>query len=139
MSNGSIWPIHRTLSSSTTLGQSGLGSNGNEGVLHIPQSSIISGASASDSLVSCPGHSFAGRVTPQQRFNRYILQPQPIRLSLFFENASWVLIFIICYVFHRIWQCFNSLNLFPKYSSTSNFIYCAFRRFYKSPNQHFYL
>ena len=32
----SIWPIDRTQSSATTLGQSGPGSNGNKGVLHIP-------------------------------------------------------------------------------------------------------
>ena len=31
----SIWPIERTLSGATTLGQNGPGSNGNEGVLHI--------------------------------------------------------------------------------------------------------
>ena len=37
MSNTSIWPIDRTLSSATTQDQSGPESNGNEGVLHIPQ------------------------------------------------------------------------------------------------------
>ena len=37
MSNSFIWPIDRTLSGATNQGQSGLGSNGNEGVLHIPQ------------------------------------------------------------------------------------------------------
>ena len=39
MSNSSILPIDKTLSSATTSGQSGPGSNGNEEVLHIPQSS----------------------------------------------------------------------------------------------------
>ena len=33
----SIWHIDRTLSGATTLGQSGVGSNGNEGVLSILQ------------------------------------------------------------------------------------------------------
>ena len=33
----SIWPIDRTLSGATTPGQSGPGSDGNEGVLCIPQ------------------------------------------------------------------------------------------------------
>ena len=33
----SIWPKDRTLLGATTLGQSGHGSNGNEGVLRIPQ------------------------------------------------------------------------------------------------------
>ena len=39
MSNSSIWPTDRIVSGATTLDQSSLGSNGNEGVLHIPQSS----------------------------------------------------------------------------------------------------
>ena len=56
MSNSSIWPIESTLSGATTPGQSGLGSNGNEGVLCIPQSLSITGASPSDCLVSYPGH-----------------------------------------------------------------------------------
>ena len=40
-----------------TLNQSELGSDGNEGVLCIPQSSSITGASSSDCSVSYPGHS----------------------------------------------------------------------------------
>ena len=56
MQFSSIWPIDRTLSGATTPGQSRPGSNDNEGVFHIPQSSSITGASPSDCLVSCPGH-----------------------------------------------------------------------------------
>ena len=37
--NSSIWPIVEILTGTTTLGQSGPGSNVNEGVIHIPQSS----------------------------------------------------------------------------------------------------
>ena len=48
------------LSGATTPGQSGPGSNCNEGVLHIPQSSSIAGTSPSDCLVSYPGHSLGG-------------------------------------------------------------------------------
>ena len=33
----SIWPIDRTLSGATTPGQSGHGSDGNEGMSYIPQ------------------------------------------------------------------------------------------------------
>ena len=55
----STWPIDRTLSGATTPGQSGLGSEGNEGVLHIPQISKA-GASPSDGLMSYPGHSLGG-------------------------------------------------------------------------------
>ena len=40
----SIWPIDRTLSGATTLGLCRPGSNGNKGVLRIPQSSSITEA-----------------------------------------------------------------------------------------------
>ena len=43
-------------SASTTLGPSVPGSDSNEEVLHISQSSSITGTSASDCLVSYPGH-----------------------------------------------------------------------------------
>ena len=56
MTNSSIWPIDQ-LSGATILDQSGLGSNGNKGIFHIPQSSGINGASSSDCLPSYPGHS----------------------------------------------------------------------------------
>ena len=49
------WPVDRTLSGATTLGQSGPGSDGNEGVLLISQSSSITGTTPSDCLVSYPG------------------------------------------------------------------------------------
>ena len=54
----SIRPIDRTLSSATTPGQSGLKSDGNEGVLHILQGSNITEASPSYCFVSYPGNSF---------------------------------------------------------------------------------
>ena len=57
MSNSSIWLIDRILSGATSPGQSRPGSNGNEGILHIPQSFII-GAVPSDALISYPGHPF---------------------------------------------------------------------------------
>ena len=52
----SIWPIDRTLSGATTLGQSGTGSDGNEGALLIPQRSSITEATPSECLVSYPAH-----------------------------------------------------------------------------------
>ena len=52
----SIWTIDRTLSGATTSGQSGPGSNRNEGVLQIPHSSGITGAPPSDCFVSYPGY-----------------------------------------------------------------------------------
>ena len=57
--------------------ESGPGSDGNEGVLGIPQSSSIAGTSPSDCLVSYAGHSLVGALTPLQRSSRCILQPQP--------------------------------------------------------------
>ena len=48
------------LSGTTTLGQSGPGSDGNKGILHIPQSSSITGTSPSDCLVSYLRHLFGG-------------------------------------------------------------------------------
>ena len=72
-----IWPIDRILSGPTTLGQSRPRSDGNERVLRISQSSSITGASQSDCLMSYPGHSFGGGLTPLQRYSRCILQLQP--------------------------------------------------------------
>ena len=47
-------------SGATSPDQSGPGSDGNKGVLHIPQSSSITGTSPSDCLVSLPGHLLGG-------------------------------------------------------------------------------
>ena len=68
MSNSSIWPIERILSGATTPSQSGPGSDGNEGVLQIPLSSSITGASTSDCLVSYPGHSLGKSAEPTGQF-----------------------------------------------------------------------
>ena len=54
----SFCPIDRTLSGVTILGQRGNGSDVNEEVLSISQSSSITGTSPSDCLVSYPEHSF---------------------------------------------------------------------------------
>ena len=67
MQFSSIWPIDRTLSGATTLGQSGPEGNGNEGMLCIPQSSSITGTSPSDNLVLYPGHSLeVGSYSPAE-------------------------------------------------------------------------
>ena len=60
----SIWPINRTLSGVTTPSQNGPESDGNKGVLRLPQSSSITGTSPSDCLVSYPGHSLGGGSYP---------------------------------------------------------------------------
>ena len=58
--SSSIWPVDRTQSDATTLGQSEPGSDGNEGVLCIPQSFSISEALPLDCLVSYLGNSLGG-------------------------------------------------------------------------------
>ena len=55
MSQIEIWLIDMTLSGATTLDESEFGSNGNEGILCIPQNSKI-GASPSNCLEPYPGH-----------------------------------------------------------------------------------
>ena len=57
MQFSSIWPVDSNLSGATTSGQSEPGRDGNEGVLHIPQSSTITGTLTSDCLISYVGHS----------------------------------------------------------------------------------
>ena len=77
----SIWPIDRTISGATTPGQSKPGSDSNERVIRIPQSSSITGTSPSDCLVSYLGYSLVGGgLTPLQRSSRCILPPQPTGL-----------------------------------------------------------
>ena len=56
--------LDRALSGSTVPGQSGPGSNGNKGVLHIPQSSSITGTSPSVCLVSYSEHLLGGGSYP---------------------------------------------------------------------------
>ena len=54
MPNSSIWPIDKTISGTTTTGQSGPGSDGNEGLLRISQTFSIT--EASDDLVAHQSH-----------------------------------------------------------------------------------
>ena len=51
--------IDRTLTGTITPGQSGPGSNGNEGILYIPQN-LKTGISSSDGLISYPEHLLVG-------------------------------------------------------------------------------
>ena len=71
-----FWPIDRTLSSATTLGQSGPGSDGNEGVLSISHSSSITGDSSSDCLSNIQDTRWMSH-TSLQRCSWYIRQFQP--------------------------------------------------------------
>ena len=66
-----------TLSDATSLGPSGPGIDGNEGVLHVPQSSRITGTSLSGCLVTYPRYSLGGGLTPLQRCSQCILLLPP--------------------------------------------------------------
>ena len=71
----SILPIDRTLSGATTPGQNGPGSDGNEGLLLIPQSFSISGTSLSYCLVSYPGHSLGESYPSAEKQSVYSTAP----------------------------------------------------------------
>ena len=74
----SIWLIDRTLLGATTLGQNGPGSGGNEGLLHIPQRSSITGGWPSNCLVSYIQVTRSGVLTLcRDAACVFILQPQP--------------------------------------------------------------
>ena len=78
-----LFDIDRALSGVTTLGKCGPGSGRN-----FPRSPSITGTSPSDCLVSYPGHSFVGGLTPLQTCNRCILLPQPTRPLVIFKYKN---------------------------------------------------
>ena len=94
----SIWPIHRTLSSATTPGQSGPGSDGNEGVFNIPQIFSITGISPSECLVSYPGHSLGEFFPPSAE----------MQLVYFTAPVNWARLFL---------QCMETCTIFKKMHS----------------------
>ena len=75
--NSSIWPIDRTLTGTTTPGQSGLGNDGNEGVLNIPLSSR---PKPHHQIIYCHIQDtflgVSGVLTLCKRFSWHILQPK---------------------------------------------------------------
>ena len=70
MSNSSVSPIDRTRSGATKAGLKGSGSDGNEGVLCIPQSSSITGVSTSDGLIQFTNPSARARYDTKSIFKR---------------------------------------------------------------------
>ena len=78
--------MDRALSGATTPGQSGHGSNGNEGVLCIPQSRSIAVTSPSDCLVSYPGHSL----------EEGVLSPAEVQLVYSTAPANWAIHRVKC-------------------------------------------
>ena len=83
--NSSIWPIDGTLTGVTTQSLSGPGSNGNEEVLHIPQSSRTED-SPSDGLMSYQGHLLVGS---------YLFAEMQSMYSI--SQADWASLCVIIY------------------------------------------
>ena len=84
MSYSSIWPI----SGATTLGQNEPGSDSNEGVFSIPQSSWTV-TSPSDYLVSYTGHSLRGGSYPSSGMQSvYSTVPSKWAIDLFDDSMD---------------------------------------------------
>ena len=93
MSNSSIWHIDRTLSSATTAGHSGPGSNDNEGILYIAKSSNITEALPSNCLASYAGHSLEdGFYLSVEMQSVYSTAPQYRPVCTDTDNGRYVLI-----------------------------------------------
>ena len=75
MSNSSIRPIDRTLSSAISPGQSGPGSDSNEEVLDIPKNSSITEASQPDYLLPYTGHMLVESYTSPEIQSVYSTTP----------------------------------------------------------------
>ena len=85
MSNSSTWPLNRVLSGVTILCQSGFRYNGNKEEIHIPKSSIITGASLLDCFVSYLEHSLRRSYPSQERKSVYFTTPVNWAAFIFFE------------------------------------------------------
>ena len=83
-----------TLSGATTPGQSGLGSDGNERVLRIPQFSIT-GTSPSHCLALFAGHSFEGSHRSAENRSVYSTAPTDWTTHLGIEQAHRCLTLVI--------------------------------------------
>ena len=77
----SIWPVDRTLSGATILGQNEPGSDCNEGVLRIPRSYSVTGTSPSDCLLSNPGESSWGSYPSAE--NHLVYNTAPLDWAIF--------------------------------------------------------
>ena len=82
MSNSFVRPTEKNQSGATTPGQSVPRSDGNERVLHIPQSLRTTGAWPSNCLVSYPGHSL-GESNPSPEKLLVIYCPSRVSYNCF--------------------------------------------------------
>ena len=97
------------LSGATTPGQSGPGSDGNEGVLHIPQSTA--GTSPSDCLVSYLGHSCGVGSYPSAE-KQSVYSTAPADLATFKKEIKLIYLF----------RCFVPVSSFLFLPSGMSFI-----------------
>ena len=99
---------HRTLSGATTPGQRGSGSDGNKGVLHIPESSSIAGASQSDCLISYTVSSLGEFYLSAEMQSMYSTTPtDSAKLWLFIKSCIFLIISVeqFTYTVWLIWRC----------------------------------
>ena len=106
-SNSSSWPIDGTQSGTTTLGQSGPESNGNEGVFHIFQSSRT-GASPWDSFVTYPRY----------LMRRGVLTICRDAVSVIYSPSQmvWVSVLILYHAHKHTWVYIHIISC-PEYNS----------------------
>ena len=114
MQFSSIWPTNVTLSGATMPGQSRNGSNSNEGVFYISQSSSITGTSPSDRFVSYPGHSLG------QSCSRCIVQPQPTEQPSFYHFSDGLVWFLLFNGISTLFRLFNAKAILLEEQSWCN-------------------
>ena len=112
----SVWPIDRTLSGATILGQSWPGSDSNEEVLQAP---VLS--EPHHQIVECHFQDtfLWGKSYSLQRSSQCILQPQPTEQTNN-EQKTWE--FILCYLYPFKTDLWGSLNKFPDFFRMGTFI-----------------
>ena len=105
----SVWPIDKTLSGTTSPGQSGLSSDGNKGILHTSKSSSVTETSPSDCLVPYLQNALEG----SKRFSQCILQLQTTGRHRDKSNCQYlyntlymnIYIYIYIYIYMREHFC----------------------------------
>ena len=152
MSNNSIWPTDRILACAIAPSQRESESNGNKGLLHIPQSSRITGASPSDSLVSYIGHLLvvggdllfyrdaAGVFSSPSRLGNYHSEPEWTREwwqwrgTLHFPKLQHHFFFFFFFFFYTLYFLyyqlkilvflilFNDLKIYPYFTQIKNYV-----------------
>ena len=121
----------------TIPSQSGPGSDGNKGVLHIPQSSSITGTSPLDCLVSYSGHSMMGGSYPSAE-KQSVYSTAPADWANIYVCACvyiyiYVYIYVCIYIYiyiHMLWwtwkqciQLYQATNLCRSTFQSNTFIH----------------